>query len=271
MTNIFEQITEKLPKATEDQKRQLAELEGAKLPVDTTVPADKLSVKDVIKRWQTKPTPEDTEFLLTKMKPTISSAMNSYAPGMGKQLGVKAAHLTLQALQSYDPTKGTDPTTFVFHNLKRLNRLAGKRQNIMPLSEVASREGRFLAKVRTDFMDTYDREPSELELADMTGYTLKKINKILNRASVRSDSSMIDEESHESNFTSKDVTDDDYYNYVYASVGPTDQKIMDWASGRGGKVISNMDIAKRLGVTPAAVSQRKAKIQKLMSEVRGLV
>jgi DNA-directed RNA polymerase specialized sigma subunit len=141
----------------------------------------------------------------------------------------------------------------------------------MPISEVASREGRFLAKVRDDFIDTYDREPSEMELADMTGYTLKKVNKILNRDSVRSDSSMINDESHESTFTSKDVTDDDYYNYVYASVGPTDQKIMDWASGRGGKIISNMEIAKRLRVTPAAVSQRKAKIQKLMSEVRGLV
>ena len=271
MTNIFEQITEKLPKATEDQKQQLAALEGAKTPVDTNVAAEKLPVKDVIKRWQKNPTPADTEFLLNKMKPTISSAMTSYAPGMNKQLGVKAAHLALQALQAYDPTKGTDPTTFVFHNLKRLNRLAGKRQNIMPISEVASREGRFLAKVRDDFIDTYDREPSEMELADMTGYTLKKVNKILNRDSIRSDSSMINDESHESTFTTKDVTDDDYYNYVYASVGPTDQKIMDWASGRGGKVISNMDIAKRLRVTPAAVSQRKAKIQRLMSEVRGLV
>ena len=67
------------------------------------------------------------------------------------------------------------------------------------------------------------------------------------------------------------MTDDDYYEYVYNSVSPIDQKIMEWASGKGGKTYSNMEIAKMLHITPAAVSQRKAGIQKKLSMVRSLV
>lgn len=269
MPTIFETITQNLPKATEEQKKQLEDLQTV---VNQDTPAKKIPVKDVIIRWQQNPTPEDTSFLLQKMKPTINSAMTSYAPGKQNELAIKAARLTLDALRTFDPDRGVDPTTHVFTQLKRLNRISNKRQNIIPISEQQAAEHRFLDKVTQDFIDKYDREPSELELADRTGYSLKKIEKLLNGSSVVSETATINPETNGSTQFSSDLTDEDFFEYVYRSVGPIDQKIMEWSSGYHGKpVLSNQEIAKRLRVSAAAISQRKAKILDKMSEVRGLL
>lgn len=268
MATLFDTITQNLPKATDEQLKQLQELE---LSVPQAVSYDKMPIKDLVSAWQQDPNDELTSIVLQKMKPTISSAMMSYAPGHNKDLAVKAASLTLSALKSFDPSRGTDPTTHVFHTLKRLNRYVSRRQNIIPISERASMERRHILGAQAEFIDTYDREPSEMELADLTGYNIKKVRKILNGDKITSSSAQINPETHTSNFFESDVTDDDYYDYVYRSVGPIDQKIMEWSSGKSGKELSNKEIAAKLHITPAAVSQRRAKIMNLMSEVRGLV
>ena len=82
MENIFNTITATLPKPTEEQQQKLTELSdpGAKPK----------NLSDVVLRWQKNETPEDTAYILEKLRPTISSALNSYAPGMEKQLEIKA-------------------------------------------------------------------------------------------------------------------------------------------------------------------------------------
>lgn len=269
MESLFETITKNLPKATEEQQRQLKELEPT--PVQG-VGYDKMSLKDMVSVWNKDPNEELTSIILQKLKPTINSAMTSYAPGHSKDLAVKAAKLSLEALKTYDPTRGVDPTTHVFNNLRRLNRISNKRQNIIPISERHAMEYKVMQQAADRFMDTFDREPSDLELADETGFSLKKIQKLRYGNAVASESSQINEETHTSTAFSSDVTDDDYYDYVYRSVGPIDQKIMEWASGKYGKApLSNKDIAAKLHITPAAVSQRRQKILNMLSEVRGLV
>lgn len=269
MPTLFETITEKLPKATDEQKRQLELADPA--VVEASSPDD-IPLKDLVLRWQKNPTEADTAYLLKKMKPTINSAMTSYAPGHQKDLAVKAANLTLTALKSFNPDYGADPSTFVFHNLKRLNRFANRRANIIPISEQASQEYRFLNEVRNEFVDTFDREPSDEELADRTGYSIKKVNKILNSNRVRSETSTLNPETNNSTVYDSDVSEKDFFEYVYRSVGPIDQKIMEWSTGAHGELeMSNKEIAAKLHITPAAVSQRRAKILAKLEEVRSLV
>lgn len=270
MATIFETITQKLPTATEEQKQQLKDLEPVQVP--TNVGYDKMSMKELVASWNKDPNEEVTSVVLHKLKPTISSAITSYAPGHSKDLAVKAAKLALDALKTYDPSRGADPTTHVFNSLKRLNRISNTRQNIIPISERKAMEYNVVSRAKADFEDTYDREPSEMELADETGFSLKKIRQILNGNKVVSDTATINPESHNSTFFESDITDDDYYDYVYRSVGPIDQKIMEWSSGHGGKpVLSTKEIAAKLKITPAAISQRRGKILAMMSEVRGLI
>lgn len=268
MENLFDKLTSKLPKATPEDLEMLDD--------DITVaPLEKFktkTLKNLVLDWQKDQTPEKTEFMLKKLKPTINSALTSFAPGMEKSLYIKATKLALDAAKSYDPSYGTDPSTHVFHTLKRLYRFGAKRNNIMPVSERSYAESKFIRQLAAEFEDAHGREPSAMELADRSGFAVKKINRILDQNKIRNETSTINPETHQSYVGASDLDDDDYFEYVYASVGPIDQKIMEWSSGKHGRpVLSNQDIAAKLRVTPAAISQRRAKIMNMMSEIRGLL
>lgn len=234
---------------------------------------EKESLTDVVDRWKSNKNPKDTEFILNSLKPTISSAINSYAPGMEKELKVKAASIALKSLDNYNKDSGADPKTYVFHNLKRLNRVVSDRNNIIHIPEQVSFD---LNKVNTaisKFYDDKDREPTMEELSDITGFSISKINKLLNNNnSIVSESSTLSDESEKSTISKKVLTDKDYFDYVYRSVDPIDKKIMEWSSGiYSNKIKSNIEIARDLKITPSAVSQRKNKIYNMLSEVRSLL
>lgn len=265
--SIFETLVGKLPKASEEDRAA-----AAKPPEPDPQQWQKWDTKTLVGAWQKEQRPEYTSEVLKRMQPTINSAMTSYAPGMDRQLAVKAAKLTLDALHKYKPDFGTEPSTFVFHNLKRLSRYGTRSGNIMPLPEGFVHEQKMLQAVMAKFEDDKGREPSLAELADLTGLSLRKIDKLLERNLVINESATLTEDSGKDTFSQSGLKDDDYFEYVYASVGPTDQKIMEWSSGmHGAKVLSNNEIARKLKISAAAVSQRRNKIQKLMSDVRGLV
>ena len=99
---------------------------------------------------------------------------------------------------------------------------------------------------------------------------MKRIDSVLgNQTKVVSESSTLMQDSLKDTRGSSGLTDTDYLEYVYASSGPIEQKIIEWSSGLHGKQrLSNNEIARRLGISPAAVSQRRNKIDRLMSEVR---
>ena len=233
----------------------------------------RVSTKDLIKAWQRDPKAEYTSELLKRMRPTMTAALNSYAPGMGDQLSVKAAKLTLHALKTYNPDYGTQPSTAVFNNLKRLNRLAAKSANIMQVPETRSLDMQRLQKASAKFEDDHDREPSDAELADLTGMSRARIASLRdNNSVIVSESSTLSTDSQQSTLSSNTLTDKDYFEYTYSSVDPINQKIMEWASGAHGKPrLKAVDIANRLHMSPAAVSQRMAKIQQTMSDARSLL
>ncbi len=274
MNNIFDNIVGTLPKASDDDIAKLNELQATpqQAPVDIKDIYKDKSLKGLVLAWKQKETPETAALVLKKLKPTINAAMSSYAPGMDKQLSVKAARIALDSLKAYNPDAGTDPSTYVFHGLKRLYRVNSKRNNILPISEVKSLETKHLMEVITEFEDTYNREPSMEEMADITGFNMKKLDKLLNGQQVVSFSSTLSQDSRSSMVTSNDITDDDYFKYVYSSVDPINKKIMEMTKGMGKSApMNNIQIAARLKITPAAVSQRKAKISKLLSDIRGLL
>ena len=301
MRNIFEQLTgkprgaintdplDRMPTETLALGRMAAppdpaEFDAAKAPTPTLslapdgMSAPKsdepdyagMSLEELVSAWQKKRTDAATSAVLKRLDPTIRSAINSYAPGMERQMRVKAANLALEALSTYDPNRGANPATHVFSNLRRLSRLGAKASAIMPEPEGVVLDRNKLQRAIDTFTDDRGREPSMQELADLTGLSVKRIDSVLgNQTKVVSESSTLMQDSLKDTRGSSGLTDTDYLEYVYASSGPIEQKIIEWSSGLHGKQrLSNNEIARRLGISPAAVSQRRNKIDRLMSEVR---
>lgn len=82
----------------------------------------------------------------------------------------------INAIDSYDPTKGAKLSTHVFNHVAQASRLNYTYQNIVRMSE-DKQQGKFkhYKKALSDLTSELDREPTELEMALRLGWTTKDV------------------------------------------------------------------------------------------------
>lgn len=205
-----------------------------------------------------------TPELLKALQPTIDSAITSYAGG-NDEFKTKAKIMALEAVKSYDPSKGTQLSTHVFNSLKRLQRLSADRGNFIHVPEQSALDKKSLERVIRDYTIDNGEEPSRQQLADLTGVSMKKIDRLLNIKGSTS-SSMTTSEQGDSLDRAPRTAITLYEDTLYQELDPTNQKIYDWLTGyNGAPMLSRQDVAKRLKMTPAALSQRIAKIDRFFA------
>lgn len=225
----------------------------------------------VIADWQKSPDQEKTSRILSQLKPTIQSALHTYTPGQQNSFRLKATTYALQSLKNFDPSKKASPNTYVFHSLQRLNRIRRDRQNIIHIPQNQVYLKQQIDNKSKELEEQLGRQPTDEQLQDALHISAKKLDSI--RSGTKQMLSWSQTLSAEGNQTAggSAMSDKDFYDYVYASVSPTDKKIMQWTSGFKTEPLSNNQIAQKLKLSPGAVSQRKARIQELLSEIRGVL
>lgn len=217
-------------------------------------------IEDVITRWKSTGDKQDSGKILTYLKPVMDSAITSFAGG-DKSLRVAAARTALDAMRTYDPVKKTDPKTHAYNHLQRLGRIAGARTNIIHIPENVSREYAAVNKARLDYEDIFGREPSDTELSDYVGIPVKRLNKIERYGHQLSESQTYNEEG-EDTIGFKMIPDNVYLDYLYSSVDDIDRKILESTTGYNKRpILSQNELARRLRITPAAVSQRMSRLR----------
>jgi len=225
--------------------------------------------------WRQDPTPATRTALLKKVSPIIDSAVTSY--GMGNPgspvLRSRAKLISLQALQSFDPQKGSLKNHLMSH-LRGLQRLSGQQQQIISLPERVAIERHHLAATENNLRDQIGRDPSDAEIADETGMSLKRLAYIRQARPATAEGTMTHEDD-EGNMHMPggtpfgQPTADPWVDFVYYDLSPVDQSILDYTLGRNGAPrLPQGEIAQRLGMTGAAVSQRAARIQQILDERR---
>lgn len=223
--------------------------------------------KSIITLWKQNRSQQNTRKVIQLLSPTIQSALHTYAPGQQKQFRVKATNIALDSLKNFDQTKKISPSTYVFTSLQRLNRVRRQRQNLIhiPQSQVYAKS--IIDKKKQQLQNKLGRQATDQELCDSIGISKKKLDRI-NSNVVFNQSSAVNAQSGDSTFKVKGLTQDDYFKYIYDSVSPIDKKIMQWTKSKN---ISNNQIARKLNISPGAVSQRKAKIQQMLGQIQGLL
>ena len=223
-------------------------------------------IDDAWKMWKENDTPETRRNMLAAVSPQVSTALRTFAPGMEKNLLLKANELALKAAQTYDPSRGLRFKSYVYQQLQPLQRLAGKRTNVIAIPERHLIEGKRLAEETQRFIDRKGYEPSTADLADFTGMSVKRIQAIRSHRTGVSESKATSPEGDPMGSQEEDVQRV-WCEQVYNSLGSMDQKIYEWRTGYGGAPkLGVVDIAKRLGVSPATVSNRLQKIIGMVQE-----
>lgn len=225
--------------------------------------------------WLADPTPENMSNVVKAFEPVVVSEVQHY-PGPKPLLRAKAKTLVVNAIKTYDPNKGTELRSWITTQLKPLYRYS-QRMRPVQVSEVASRQSAELHSLGLRLQEELGREPTEDELSDAAGLSLKRVNWI---------KSHVKPTLTESQITQSDGDDGDSAlpasiqpnvaqlssDAVYQSLDPRMRAIYDWKTGMHGKQqLSNKEIAARLGVTPALVSQISAQIAERIQQVSNAI
>jgi len=220
--------------------------------------------------WKTEPTPDNMAKVIEALSPTINAEVQRYQ-GSKPIVRGRAKTLAIKAVKSYDPQHGAALRSWVVTQLQPLARYS---QQMRPLrtSELAIRQAAEADRVRRELSDTMGRDPSDEELADEIGLSVTRIKDLRKRVKPTVYETAFESPDTEGPSLLPGTVDTDKVDMaeaiVYDSLAPRDKTIYDLKVGRHGKTaIPNQQIAKRLGVTPALISQRSAMIAEQMQDL----
>ena len=219
-------------------------------------------------KWVVDQTPANMAELVSAFMPTVNAELQQYS-GSKDLLRARAKSYVIQAVKSYNPMGNTKLNSWVVTNLKQLSRY-GKRLRPIRASEDLIRSAADLNRVTLEMEDRLGRKPTDEEIQDETGWTPKALARIrASSVAVAQSTGLVDEEgTPEDPGVSKIDNLPFLSDAVYSSLGDRDKAIFDYRLGTHGKAqMSGVDIAKKLGVTPAYISQRASGIAALISDL----
>lgn len=210
-------------------------------------------------------TPERALAVVREYQPEIDSVVSNML-GRSSSIARRRAYiLAAQALKSYDPQMGVPLKKYLASQLQPMRRMARKIHEPISIPERHRRYQALVYQAQQELLDELDREPSQQEVADRTGLSLRQLQKMddvgRNVMSAggwqRATSSP---ENPGGSLPATDVYDErrEWQDYVYHDLDDVDKQIYD---ARSGGTLSNNDLATKLNLTPGAVSQRAAKIE----------
>jgi len=173
--------------------------------------------------------------------------------------------MALDAMKRYDPTKAKLRTHLMFQ-LQGLRRYAARESQILSVPEQVGLDQGHLREGENFLRDQLGRDPADSELADHLNLSLKRIKYIRQARPTYSEGSFQRPTEEGEDIYQPAIQEKanvrEWHEFVYHDMSPIDQLIMEHTLGmHGKKVLPNQDVAKKLGISPGAVSQRKARIQ----------
>lgn len=227
---------------------------------------------DAYDAWRLKPGPDTVAGVLTAARPVIDTAIRTHASsGPSPTLRGQAKDLVISALPEFDPQRA-QLQTFLTQRLQRLSRLAPQEAAVIHVPErVAMLRNRINGWSRAFEFDN-GREPTMLELSREMALSPEYIAKVQRAGRVLNEGLFAGDD--EGGVEPRVVPDavrraNVIARYVYDTLeDPHDRLIMERTTGLFGrpKLPSNL-IAKQLRISPSAVSQRTARLQKLIDSI----
>lgn len=181
----------------------------------------------------------------------------------------RADLLAAKAIRAYDPSTGVPLKHWIQQGLRPIDRVAREVTEPISVPEQARREYAHLRRAREELHERLGREPSDTEVGDHTGFSVRKQRRLEQAAfptaegflaGMRTDDVDVDPA------VSADTTVDDVVAYVVHDLDPVDQQIYAGRTGSGGRQRSVAELARALNISAAAVSQRATRIQKRIEQ-----
>lgn len=219
--------------------------------------------------WQKNPTPSNTRNVLDSMSGDIDRSIQSAGGQPSALTRGFAKNIVLGAMKSYQPDRGAKFRSWAQTQLRSLVRPVRQSRFSIKIPELRAREASRVRSVIEELQAETGYEPSDSTISDKLGIPIDHVQRARGGPAPEVVGNEMfgaakpDENTEESQLV-KDM--------VYHSLGPRDQVIMEYATGYNGvKALPSVDIARKLKITPAAVSQHLAKIREMLIEAEETV
>jgi DNA-directed RNA polymerase specialized sigma subunit len=225
------------------------------------------------KSWRERQTPDSMAAALEAADPVINNAITSYAGG-NKTLRTQAKKLAARGIQTYDPERGAQLHSHLMNQLQPLRRLHQQRSNVIHVPERVQVDLFKLRQAQQGFFDRFGREAADTELAEHLGLPqsrIRHLRKFMKQERAESSMQSISDEGEEPFYpgSSSAKPEDIWTEYVHHDASPIDQKILEWKTGFNGKeILSTQDIARKLRISPSAVSQRATRMAQQLKRLQ---
>lgn len=225
---------------------------------------------DKIMEWQKTQDPELFAELMIRYQPVVRSVVNKYstvgvAPGT---LRTQANSQLIKAIRTYKPDKGAQPTTHIWNNLQKVQRIASESQISGHIPEHRNLKRATFTIVKQNLEDRYGYEPSNEEIADELGWNKKEVGRMLNEVHGETTASKAAFDFY-GNSVSKEHPDKALVDYLYQDLHGKDKVIFEHTFGYGGKKeMNNKEIANKLKVNEMFVHRAKKRLSGRIREMR---
>lgn len=225
--------------------------------------------QDAHRRWQQDPTPENLAIVVNALQPVINSEVQRIG-GPTSLLRARAKILAANAARTWDPAGASRLQSWAVTQLQPLMRYKTELSGPAHVPEMVGRQAAELARLSREASDELGRDPTDDELSERIGMPVKRVQHLraYSKASV---TDSVAEESGNGG-SALDINDGSLQaaaSVVHASADPRDRFIMEHRTGMNGKpMLEAAEIARRLGVSPAFVSQRAAHLAGQVTETQ---
>lgn len=231
--------------------------------------------RDTYKTWKATPSPQANATFLKALHPVMEGAIRTHVGEPNPLLMSRARIMTLDGLNSYDPTRGR-LETHLYNHLQGLKRANRQQMQILKVPERIQLDHYHLGAAEMDLTNELGREPTDGELADKTGFSMKRLSTLRRYSPAVAEGAMTDPETGaEYSGETHDPQGDENrakLQLIYDELDPYHQKIMEYGLGLNGRrALPNDMIAAKMNRSPGAISQAKLRIQKMLDEMDELM
>ena len=221
--------------------------------------------------WKKKQSPETNGAMLKALQPTIEGAIRTHVGEPNPVLVSRARLMALQGLQSYDPKRGRLQSHMYNHllGLKRANR---QQTTILKVPERIQLDKGQLETSSKELSAILGVDPTDEQLSEHTGFSPSRIARVRSYRSGLAEG-YTDDVSGDGNIfggtrmPGAPQGSTYWRDIIYDELDDHHKKVMEMAFGlHGRKPMENQQIAQKLNRSPGAISQAKARIQKMLDE-----
>ncbi len=219
--------------------------------------------------WLSDPSQANNANMLKTLDPVIRKGVSAnVGQGSHPLMTSRARQIALQSLATYD-RKQARLQTHLLNGMQGLRRADRQSTNVVRAPERVILDQRKLMRYGQDLTDELGREPTDGELSNRSGFSAKRLAKIRNWHPGVAEGTVNDRDSNLLSSMGVGPSQEARHMWVqlvYDDLPAIDQAIMEYTVGLNGKPkLSNQDIAKKLGRSPGAISQRKGRIQEMLN------